>query len=136
MKVIDFGLSARIDHNERMKTFAGTVHRQLIKCYFMSPEVINGVYDESCDVWSLGVILYFLLSGVPPFYGETEYEILQMVKAKEYSLKSTGLPAHSSRVRKDQRFCERSHQQVFPAQQPANNTAGNARTPLVANDRN
>lgn len=40
-------------------------------------------------MWSLGVILYFLVSGVPPFYGESELEILEMVKRKEYTFNST-----------------------------------------------
>lgn len=61
-----------------MKTKAGTP-------YYISPEVLKGNYDVSCDIWSQGVILYILLSGVPPFYGNSDTDILNMVKAGKFS---------------------------------------------------
>lgn len=76
LKVIDFGLSKILDKKgsklQRMKTKAGTP-------YYISPEVLAGNYDQSCDMWSAGCILYILLCGYPPFYGDTNKEILQMV---------------------------------------------------------
>ena len=58
---------------ERMKTRAGTP-------YYISPEVLAGNYDVSCDMWSAGCMLYILLCGYPPFYGDNNQEILQMVQ--------------------------------------------------------
>lgn len=74
LKIIDFGLSKIMNGGRlhRMKTRAGTP-------YYISPEVLAGNYDVSCDMWSAGCMLYILLCGYPPFYGDNNQEILQMV---------------------------------------------------------
>ncbi len=48
----------------------------------MAPEVIQKEYNEKCDIWSCGVILYMLLTGYPPFYGETDLDIIQDITNK------------------------------------------------------
>jgi calcium-dependent protein kinase len=79
LKIIDFGLSKIMDGGrlQRMKTRAGTP-------YYISPEVLAGNYDVSCDMWSAGCMLYILLCGYPPFYGDNNQEILQMVSTGEF----------------------------------------------------
>ena len=56
------------------------MHTKLGTPFYVSPEVIEGQYDEKCDVWAIGVILYILLCGFPPFFGENEREILLAIK--------------------------------------------------------
>jgi calcium-dependent protein kinase len=58
--------------------------------YYIAPEVLNGSYDHKCDIWSIGVILYILLSGMPPFGGSTDEEIMDKVKKGKYNFKSKG----------------------------------------------
>ena len=48
--------------------------------YYVAPEVIEGTYSEKCDVWSIGVILYILLSGEPPFNGQTDEAIVERIR--------------------------------------------------------
>lgn len=54
----------------------------------MAPEVVQGKCDQSSDIWSAGVILYILVSSVPPFNGQTEADIIAKIKAMKYTLDS------------------------------------------------
>ncbi|CAI7905227.1 unnamed protein product [Closterium sp. NIES-53] len=67
-KVADFGLGVALEVGERTKGVAGSP-------FYIAPEVLTGDYSLGADVWSLGVILYILLSGVPPFWGATDKDV-------------------------------------------------------------
>lgn len=60
LKLIDFGLSKHFAPHEQMRQVVGSA-------YYTAPEVLRGNYDQRCDVWSIGVIGYMLLSGCPRF---------------------------------------------------------------------
>ena len=72
LTIVDFGTSKMYDKSKKMKKTHGTP-------YYIAPEVLKGSYDEKCDVWSCGVILYILLSGFPPFNGADDDDILDAV---------------------------------------------------------
>lgn len=59
--------------NKKMTTISGTP-------YYIAPEVLNEDYDDKCDTWSCGVLLYILLCGYPPFNGDSDTEIMKAVK--------------------------------------------------------
>ena len=50
----------------------------------MAPEVIKKQYSYSCDLWSAGVILFIMLCGYPPFYGESDMEVFEKVINYQY----------------------------------------------------
>ena len=56
------------------------------KPYYIAPEVINRKYNEKCDIWSMGVILYILLSGTPPFNAANDKRIMEKVQEGKYTM--------------------------------------------------
>ena len=54
--------------------------------YYIAPEVLTSEYDERCDIWSIGCIIYVMLAGRPPFEGRNELEIIKNVKIGEFNL--------------------------------------------------
>ena len=73
IKVIDFGASIFEKPNRWQSDKFGTV-------YYVAPEVLQGRYNSKCDVWSMGVILFILLSGEPPFHGPNDEQILNKIR--------------------------------------------------------
>ena len=61
-------------------------NQKAVFSYYNAPEVINQCYNEKCDLWSCGVIMYFLLSARPPFGGETNEEINDKILRGKYDL--------------------------------------------------
>jgi calcium-dependent protein kinase len=78
IKIIDFGLS-RIQHDHKnLKSIVGTP-------FYLAPEVLDGDYSIECDNWSMGIIMYIMLSGYLPFSAETTAEVFYKIKNKEIS---------------------------------------------------
>lgn len=77
IKIIDFGSALFFTPRTKFSETLGTP-------YYIAPEVIRQNYNEKCDIWSIGVILYILLSGKPPFTGITEEDIMKSVKKANY----------------------------------------------------
>ena len=81
IKICDFGTSKMFEKGAVQKKLVGS-------SYYIAPEVLKKRYDEKCDIWSCGVILYILLSGRPPFGGDTDKEIMDNVTMGKYDLQT------------------------------------------------
>ena len=81
--IIDFGCSKYFANKKKHKRLSGIIGSTL----YCSPEVVDDLYDEKCDEWSCGVLMYMLLCGEPPFQGNSEEEIFEKIKKCDYNFK-------------------------------------------------
>jgi len=88
MKIIDFGLSYQWKHAMREDLIAEKKNKLIGTSYYIAPEVLRLDYDERCDIWSAGVILYILVTAAPPFDGDNDKEIMDNVKKMEFTFDS------------------------------------------------
>ena len=78
LKLIDFGLAMKFEPGQMYDMRAGTP-------YYVAPQILEGRYDQKCDIWSIGVITYVLLCGYPPFFGDSDQEILARVRTGKFT---------------------------------------------------
>ena len=76
LKIIDFGSGKIFKKNNYETSVVGTP-------YYIAPEVLRKRYNEKCDIWSCGVILYILLCGYPPFTGKNNKELYSAIQFQE-----------------------------------------------------
>uniref|UniRef100_A0A0E0A3E3 non-specific serine/threonine protein kinase n=1 Tax=Oryza glumipatula TaxID=40148 RepID=A0A0E0A3E3_9ORYZ len=89
LKATDFGLSVFFKPGEQFRDLVGSA-------YYVAPEVLKRLYGAEADIWSAGVILYILLSGVPPFWAENEDGIFDAVLQGHIDFSSEPWPSISS----------------------------------------
>lgn len=75
LKISDFGLSRVKAPNEHVETVCGSP-------LYMAPEILHfQQYDEKVDMWSIGIILFELLHGYPPFCGRSNVQLLRNIQS-------------------------------------------------------
>ena len=81
IKVGDFGMIKLLPKNTKQ-------NKVIRSLFYVAPEVLKNNYNEKCDIWSCGVIMYTLLSNNKPFDGKNEDEIISKIEKGEFDLKS------------------------------------------------
>lgn len=89
LKATDFGLSVFFKPGEKFKDLVGSA-------YYVAPEVLQRNYGPEADIFSAGVMLYILLSGVPPFWAENEQAIFDEILRGHIDFSSDPWPSISS----------------------------------------
>jgi len=87
LKIIDFGMSKWVKRRKYFKSLRGTP-------YYIAPEVIQGRYTEHCDMWSVGVVMFVMLFGYPPFHAESDSDIFRLILAGFDPVTKKGYKAH------------------------------------------
>lgn len=78
IKITDFGLAKFQNEQDIHENVVGTIG-------YLAPEVIRRrEYTPACDIWALGVILYIMLVGYPPFFGDTQKQIVDQIVHGHY----------------------------------------------------
>ena len=77
VKLIDFGFAIKQRLKKARMDIAGTP-------YYIAPEVLTGIYGKECDVWSLGVVLFQMMTGTMPFDGDSQQEVFDKISSGKY----------------------------------------------------
>ena len=72
VKLADWGFATFFHAGHKLSALCGT-------CYYIAPEVLRGEYDERADVWSVGVTLFVLLCGAPPFFAVRDEDVFKKI---------------------------------------------------------
>ena len=93
IKLIDFGAAKFTSKNTMERTVVGS-------SYYIAPEVLKRKYNEKCDTWSAGIMLYMFIVGHAPFDGVEDEEILMRIRTGRFNTKNHKL-THSSKEVQD-----------------------------------
>ncbi|KAF6985282.1 hypothetical protein CFC21_003168 [Triticum aestivum] len=85
LKATDFGLSVFFKEGEVFRDIVGSA-------YYIAPEVLKRNYGPQADIWSVGVMLYILLCGVPPFWAQSEHGIFNSILRGQVDFNSDPWP--------------------------------------------
>ena len=92
LKLADFGAAADFSRTKEFRDLEGTP-------WYLAPDVLMGKYDERVDIWSLGVLLYIMLSGYPPFRGEETRDIFAAIRRGRIDLHKDPWPSISDNAK-------------------------------------
>jgi calcium/calmodulin-dependent protein kinase I len=106
IKIADFGFAKKCERPNSLKTQCGTPG-------YVAPEILEGTpYDTQADLWSLGVIVYILLGGYPPFIEQNQRELFRKIRRAQYQFH----PEYWSQVSPEAKALIRSLLTVSPTE--------------------
>ena len=92
IKIIDFGSAKIFSKQKKENEIIGST-------YYIAPEVLKQKYNEKCDTWSVGVLLYMILTKKAPFNGNNDDKIEEKIEKGSYDNKNKQLMEYSPEVR-------------------------------------